>query len=105
MAGGWVMTSSYVSRETPDVRRNEAARATKIVATIGPNVEKPGALARLLQAGVDVVRLNGAHCRPGDIRRRTVLVRRVEAVRPTPDGILLDLGGPKIRLGRVDGGP
>ncbi len=79
-------------------------RATKIVATIGPNVEKPGALARLLQAGVDVVRLNGAHCRPGDIRRRTVLVRKVEAVRPRPVGILLDLGGPKIRLGRVDEG-
>jgi pyruvate kinase len=79
-------------------------RATKIVATIGPNAEKPGALARLLRAGVDVVRLNGAHCRPGDIRRRTALVRKAEALRPRPVGVLLDLGGPKIRLGRVDEG-
>jgi len=79
-------------------------RATKIVATIGPNAEKPGALARLLRAGVDVVRLNGAHCRPGDIRSRTALVRNVEALRRRPVGILLDLGGPKIRLGRVGEG-
>jgi len=79
-------------------------RGTKIVATIGPNAEKPGALARLLRAGVDVVRLNGAHCRPGDIRRRTALVRKAEAGHPRPIGVLLDLGGPKIRLGRVDEG-
>ena len=45
--------------------------ATKIVATIAGNAEKPGALDALLAAGVDVVRLNGAHAKPGDIARRT----------------------------------
>ncbi len=78
--------------------------ATKIVATIADNAEKPGALDALLAAGVDVVRLNGAHAKPGDIRRRTALVRRVAARRGKPVGVLLDLGGPKIRLGALPGG-
>ena len=78
--------------------------ATKIVATIADNAEKPGALEALLAAGVDVVRLNGAHAKPGDIARRVALVRRVSARRGVPVGVLLDLGGPKIRLGSLPGG-
>ena len=84
--------------------RRLRARATRIVATIASNAEKPGALAALLEAGVDVVRLNGAHCRPGDIARRVALVRRVSRSRRAPMGVLLDLGGPKIRLGALPGG-
>jgi pyruvate kinase len=79
-------------------------RATRIVATIASNAEKPGVLAALLDAGVDVVRLNGAHCRPGEIARRVALVRRVSRSRGVPTGVLLDLGGPKIRLGALPGG-
>jgi pyruvate kinase len=75
--------------------------ATKIVATIAGNAEKAGALAALLTAGVDVVRLNGAHARPGDVARRVGLVRRVSARLGRPVGVLLDLGGPKIRLGSL----
>jgi pyruvate kinase len=78
--------------------------ATKIVATIADNAEKPGALDALIVAGVDVVRLNGAHSKPGEIARRTALVRRVAARRRRPVGVLLDLGGPKIRLGALPGG-
>ncbi len=84
--------------------RGRGDGATKIVATIADNAEKPGALAALLAAGVDVVRLNGAHARSGDIGRRTALVRRVAARRGKPVGVLLDLGGPKIRLGALPGG-
>jgi pyruvate kinase len=80
------------------------ARATRIVATIASNAEKPGALAAILEAGVDVMRLNGAHCRPGEIARRVALVRRVSRSRRAPTGVLLDLGGPKIRLGTLPGG-
>ncbi len=80
------------------------ARATRIVATIASNAERPGALAALLDAGVDVVRLNGAHCQPGEIARRVALVRRVARARRAPTGVLLDLGGPKIRLGTLPGG-
>ncbi len=78
--------------------------ATKIVATIADNAEKPGALDALLAAGVDVVRLNGAHAKPGDIGRRTALVRRASGRLARPVGVLLDLGGPKIRLGALPGG-
>ena len=80
------------------------ARATRIVATIASNAERPGALAALLDAGVDVVRLNGAHCRPGEIARRVALVRRLSRSRRAPTGVLLDLGGPKIRVGTLPGG-
>ena len=82
---------------------NGEPRATKIVATIGPRAEKDGELVRLLSAGVDVVRLNGAHCQPGDISRRVALVRAAEKVLGRPVGVLLDLGGPKIRVGPIDG--
>ncbi len=78
-------------------------RATKIVATIGPRAEREGELVRLLSAGVDVVRLNGAHCAPGDIARRVALVRAAEKVVGRPVGVLLDLGGPKIRVGPIEG--
>lgn len=79
-------------------------RATKIVATIGTNAEAPGALGKLLRAGVDVVRINAAHARPGEIRRRVAVVRAVEEALRRPVGVLVDLGGPKIRLGSVAAG-
>lgn len=80
-------------------------RATKIVATIGPRHDKPGELEKLLVAGADVVRVNAAHCKPGDIARKVQRVRDAEAKVGKPVGVLLDLGGPKIRVGPLDGGP
>ena len=67
--------------------------ATKIVATIADNAERPGALRALLAAGVDVVRLNGAHAKPGDIARRTALVRRVAAGSEGPSASCSTSGG------------
>ncbi len=80
-------------------------RATKIVATLGPASESPAMIRRLLRAGVSVFRLNAAHARRGDIRRRVALVRKAERAAGRPVGVLLDLGGPKIRLGSVPNGP
>jgi len=79
-------------------------RATKIVATIGARAEEPGMIAGLLAAGVDVVRLNGAHLKPGQIRRLVSVIRKAERRHGHPVGILLDLGGPKIRVGPIEGG-
>ncbi|MDL1951048.1 hypothetical protein FBQ97_14710, partial [Acidobacteria bacterium ACD] len=79
-------------------------RATRIVATIGPRAEARGALEELLRAGADVVRLNAAHCRPGDIARRVARVRAAERRVGRPVGVLLDLGGPKIRVAHVRDG-
>ncbi len=84
--------------------KSPRARATRIVATIASNAQRPGALAALLDAGVDVLRLNGAHCQPGEIARRVALVRQLSRSRRAPAGVLLDLGGPKLRVGALPGG-
>ncbi len=86
------------------VSRPARWRATKIVATVGPATESPEMLRRLLSTGVGVFRLNAAHARAGEIRRRVEAVRKVEREFGRPVGVLLDLAGPKIRLGTVPGG-
>jgi pyruvate kinase len=70
-------------------------RRTKIVATVGPALDASGALERLLDAGVDVLRVNLSHASP---REQAVRVRRARSHRPDI-AVLADLGGPKLRLG------
>jgi pyruvate kinase len=70
-------------------------RRTKIVATLGPAVDPPGELERLLDAGVDVLRVNLSHAPP---RAHVERVKRARAHKPNI-AILADLGGPKLRLG------
>jgi len=77
---------------------------TKIVATLGPASSSPEMIRRLLLAGVDVFRLNASH---GSIEERTLAVdniREAAAEISLHCGILLDLQGPKIRLGTFEGG-
>jgi pyruvate kinase len=74
-------------------------RRTKIVATLGPATDRDGALERLLAAGVDIVRLNLSHASPHEHAPR---VRRLRALKPGI-GVLVDLGGPKLRLGDLPG--
>jgi len=79
-------------------------RSTKIVATLGPASSEPGVLARMLAAGVDVVRLNFSHGTADDHRRRVGVLR--EAVRRIGRtvGLMVDLQGPKIRIGKFAAG-
>jgi pyruvate kinase len=77
---------------------------TKIVATLGPASDAPEVLRNLLSAGVDVFRLNASHGVWDDHAKRIELVRRVAADCGKHTGILLDLQGPKIRLGKFEGG-
>ncbi len=73
-------------------------RRTKIVATLGPASEKPGMIKTLVEAGVDVFRLNFSH---GDreMHKRNIDIIRDESVRLNrPIGVLQDLQGPKIRV-------
>jgi len=79
-------------------------RRTKIVATLGPATESPEALARLIEAGVDVVRLNFSHGTAEE--HRTRCERVLEAARGCGRfvAILADLQGPKIRVARFRGG-
>jgi pyruvate kinase len=71
-----------------------AKRRTKIIATVGPAQDPPGALERLLDSGVDVLRVNLSHASP---RQQAARVQRARAHRPDV-AVLVDLAGPKLRL-------
>ncbi len=77
---------------------------TRIVATLGPATDQPGMLRAILEAGTDVVRLNASHGTQADHARRIQDVRREAAALGRPVGILLDLQGPKIRVGELPTG-
>ena len=82
---------------------NESAaldgRRAKIVCTIGPASESRESLAALLEAGMDVARLNFSHGTHAEHARRLRLLRRLARERGKPLAILRDLQGPKIRTG------
>ncbi len=75
-------------------------RATKIVATLGPATSSAEVLERLIVAGVDVVRMNFSHGSAQDHIDRATLVRSLAAKHGRSVGILADLQGPKIRVGK-----
>src|SRR5262245_17380207 len=77
---------------------------TKIVVTLGPATDPPGVLSRLLTSGADVFRLNASHGTQEEHTARIVAVREAAQREGVYAGILLDLQGPKIRLGRFEGG-
>ncbi|EXI88453.1 MAG: Pyruvate kinase II [Candidatus Accumulibacter regalis] len=79
-------------------------RDTKIVATLGPASSDADVLERMIRAGVDVVRLNFSHGKPQDHIARAQLVREAAARVGRPVGILADLQGPKIRVGKFADG-
>jgi len=73
-------------------------RRTKIVATVGPATDDIAVLADMMSAGLDVVRLNASHGTVEDRRRRLAMVRQAAERANKCIGVLLDLGGPKIRI-------
>jgi len=79
-------------------------RHTKIVATIGPASRDPKTLQLLIQAGIDVVRLNFSHGEQADHLAVLNAVREIAAGAGRSVAVLQDLSGPKIRTGKVKGG-
>jgi len=75
-------------------------RRTKIVATLGPASSEGKVLARMIDAGLDVVRLNFSHGAAAEHRRLAELVRSLARKADRAVGVLVDLQGPKIRIGR-----
>jgi pyruvate kinase len=76
-------------------------RRTKIVATLGPAWDQPAKMTALLDAGVDVIRINASHGTP-EIRARWVHhLRKVLEGRRQSAAVLLDLQGPRIRVGAL----
>jgi len=80
-------------------------RRTKIVATIGPATESKQVLRQLIEAGATTFRLNFSHGDHEDHAGRISAIRQVAQELGVHIGILQDLQGPKIRLGRFEAGP
>ncbi|MDM7942960.1 MAG: pyruvate kinase [Hydrogenophaga sp.] len=79
-------------------------RATKIVATLGPASSDPALLEAMIRAGVNVVRLNFSHGTAQDHIDRATLVRAAAQRAGREVGIMADLQGPKIRVGKFADG-
>src|SRR3954447_2616311 len=75
---------------------------TKIVATMGPASAVPDVLSRLFEEGMDVCRLNFSHGDLAEHHKTLTTIRDVALQRGATVAILGDLGGPKIRLGKID---
>ena len=84
------------------MRRN---RNAKIIATLGPASADRETIEALFRAGADVFRLNFSHGTHEDHKRRLDLIRAIERDLARPIGVLLDLQGPKLRIGTFANGP
>jgi len=80
-------------------------RRTKILATLGPASSDRNVIADLFRAGADVFRINMSHTSHERMRELVALIRAVEFEYGRPIGVLVDLQGPKLRIGRFGGGP
>ena len=81
------------------MRRN---RNAKIIATLGPGRSSEEDIAKLFEAGADVFRLNFSHGVHDDHKRRYEVIRKLEDRFSRPIGILMDLQGPKLRVGEFE---
>ena len=91
------------NRGSSNKQETRMARATKIVATLGPASSSPEVLGSMIRAGVDVVRLNFSHGTAQDHIDRAALVREVAQKAGKEVAIMADLQGPKIRVGKFEG--
>jgi pyruvate kinase len=74
-------------------------RRTKIVATLGPASSEPAVMASLFRAGADVFRINMSHTTPDRMRELVRAIRAIEEDDGRPIAVLVDLQGPKLRIG------
>jgi pyruvate kinase len=79
-------------------------RSTRIIATLGPASSTPDRIRALHDAGADVFRLNMSHGSHEDVTKLYEAIREVEKVARWPIGVMVDLQGPKLRIGRFKDG-
>jgi pyruvate kinase len=79
-------------------------KKTKIVATLGPATSSPEAIKKMALAGVNIFRLNTSHSDPSQLKGLIGHIRRTEQELDHFLGVLLDLQGPKIRIGKFENG-
>jgi pyruvate kinase len=80
-----------------------AFRRTKVIATIGPSSDSPALVSRLIDAGVNVFRINMSHATPDEFCKRVAMVREAEKQCGMTVGVIADLQGPKLRIGSLEG--
>ena len=79
-------------------------KKTKIVATLGPATESPEIIKAMMEAGVNVFRINFSHADYDDVRTRIEMIRRINQETGLHTAILADLQGPKLRVGVMEEG-
>lgn len=77
---------------------------TKIIATIGPKSEGREALSQLIEAGMDIARMNFSHCTFEEYLKRQEIIREVSGRLGRKVAIQMDLQGPRIRIGQIEEG-
>jgi pyruvate kinase len=87
--------------ENSELKTSNFQRHTKIVATIGPASSSPETIRKMVQAGMNVARLNFSHGSYEDHARIIKLLREISLEFDTPITLLQDLQGPKIRVGQL----
>jgi pyruvate kinase len=83
---------------------NPRARKVRILATLGPASSSPAMIRKLFDAGADAFRINMSHGKQADKARLVKAIRALEAETKRPTTILVDLQGPKLRVGSFAGG-
>jgi len=78
-------------------------KKTKIVATLGPATSKKEVLRKMIEAGVDVFRINFSHAKYDDVTARIKMIRELNEELGSNTSILADLQGPKLRVGVMAG--
>src|SRR5271155_3413415 len=91
-------------RNTRRTRVSRRRRRIKIIATLGPASADRATLARLFDAGADVFRINMSHATHDGMRERIAMIRDLEEEVGRPIGVLVDLQGPKLRVGEFVAG-
>ncbi|HIG58576.1 MAG TPA: pyruvate kinase, partial [Flavobacteriales bacterium] len=79
-------------------------KQTKIIATIGPATSSLEMLEQLLLAGMNVIRINSSHGKREINKEIISNIRKLDNVLNTSTSILIDLQGPKLRIGEIAGG-
>ncbi|QLP97404.1 MAG: pyruvate kinase [Rhodoblastus sp.] len=79
-------------------------RRVKIIATLGPASADPAVVRQLFEAGADVFRINMSHADGDALAARVAMLRELEREHNRPIGVLVDLQGPKLRVGKFEAG-
>lgn len=92
------------SHKKESFNMTKTMRRTKILATLGPATDRPGMMDKIIEAGVNAVRINFSHGSAEDHIARAKYVRETAKKHGTEVGVLVDLQGPKIRVARFKEG-